>query len=175
MTTLRLLGVVGTLVTTAPALSAQPPWADHQALMDTRTMAVAASARQGGDPKKDEADVRKADQDRFAAMVKGDIALLDRLLAVELTYTHGDARRIDKSGFLADFKTGAFRYSMIEPSDVMVTLYGDVAVVTGAAAMRVLQNGTANDIRIRYTNVHVKRNGAWQMVAWQATRLPATP
>ena len=26
---------------------------------------------------------------------------------------------------------------------------------------------------LRYTNVHVNRNGAWQMVAWEATRLPA--
>ena len=166
---------MGTLVATAPATSAQTPRADEPSVLDTRTMAVAASARQAVDPKKDEADVRKAEQDRFAAMVKGDVALLDKLLAVELTYTHGDARRIDKSAFLADFTTGAFRYSMIEPSDVMVKLYGEVAVVTGAAAMRVLQNGTANDIRIRYTNVHVKRNGAWQMVAWQATRLPAAP
>ena len=120
----------------------------------------------------DEEAVRQAERARFAAMVKADVAALDTLLAPELTYTHGDARVIDKAGFISDFKTGAFKYVTIEPSGMSVRVYGTVAVVTGGAAMHVVQNGKDAHIRIRYTNVHNKRNGSWQMVAWQATRLP---
>jgi Domain of unknown function (DUF4440) len=136
-------------------------------------VASTAFAGQSAAARKDEDDVRKAERDRFAAMVKADVAALDKLLASELVYTHGDARRIDKAAFLADFKTGAFKYTTIEPNDIAVNVYGDTAVVTGGAAMRVVQNGTSTDIRIRYTNVQVRRSGAWQMVAWQATRIPA--
>lgn len=121
---------------------------------------------------KDEEGVRQAERARFAAMVKADVGALDKLLAPELIYTHGDARRIDKAAFISDFKTGAFNYVTIEPSEMNVRVYGDVAVVTGAAAMHVVQDGKDAHIRIRYTNTQVRGGGGWQMVAWQATRIP---
>jgi hypothetical protein len=39
--------------------------------------------------------------------------------------------------------------------------------------VHVVQNGNDLTFKIRYTNTHLNRGGAWQMVAWQATRLPA--
>ena len=119
-----------------------------------------------------EAQVRKAERDRFDAMVKRDIAVVDKLLAPELVYTHGDGRVIDKAAFIADLKTGDFQYTSIEPGDLKVQIFGDTAVVTGGAGMKVVNKGAPAQIRIRYTNVQVRRNGGWQMVAWQATRLP---
>ena len=56
-----------------------------------------------------EQEVRKAESDRFAAMLKGDMAALERLLAPELIYTHGDGRVVDKAAFIADLKTGDFK------------------------------------------------------------------
>jgi ketosteroid isomerase-like protein len=129
--------------------------------------AAAASAAS-----KDEADVRRAEAERFAAMVKADVTALDKLLAPDLTYTHGDARVIDKTAFIADFKSGAFQYVSIEPNDMKVRVFGDTAIVTGGAAMRIIQNGTPASIKIRYTDVHVKHGGVWQMAAWEATRVP---
>lgn len=136
------------------------------------TVAIGLSAGQAAPARKDEDAVRQAERARFTAMVKADVAALDKLLAPELTYTHGDARVIDKAGFISDFKTGAFKYVTIEPNEMSVRVYGTVAIVTGGAAMHVVQNGKDAHIRIRYTNAHVNRGGAWQMVAWQATRLP---
>lgn len=115
--------------------------------------------------------VRKAEADRFAAMRTRDLAALDRLLASDLTYTHGDGRVVDKAVFIADLKTGDFQYRAIEASDVKVRILGDVAIVTGSAAMSVVNKGAPADIRIRYTNVHVRRSDAWQMIAWHANRL----
>jgi ketosteroid isomerase-like protein len=136
----------------------------------------ASQARQGGGhaaaASKDEADVKLAEKERFAAMVKADVPALDKLLSPDLVYTHGDARVIDKAAFLNDFKTGAFQYITIEPNEMSVRIFGNTAVVTGGAAMHVVNNGAHAQIKIRYTDVHVKRNGAWQMVAWEATRLP---
>ena len=136
------------------------------------TLFAGQAAPAGGATSKDEAAVRKAESDRFAAMLKADVVTLDKLLAPDLTYTHGDSRVIDKAQFLSDFKTGAFKYVTIEPNDIKVRIFGDTAVVTGGAGMHVVSNGADANIKIRYTDVHVKRNGAWQMVAWEATRVP---
>jgi len=122
---------------------------------------------------KDQEAVRKAENDRFAAMLKADVPALDKLLGADLTYTHGDGRVIGKAAFIADFQTGAFKYTTIEPNDMLVRVFGDVAVVTGGAGMHVVNQGVPADIKIRYTDVHVKRNGVCQMVAWEATRLPS--
>ena len=118
-----------------------------------------------------EAQVRKAEADRFAAMVKRDLTVIDRLLAPELVYTHGDGRVIDKAAFIADLKTGDFKYVSIEPTDLKVQIFGDTAIVTGGAGMQVVNKGAPAQIKIRYTNVQLRRNGSWQMVTWQATRL----
>jgi len=113
---------------------------------------------------KDQEAVRKAEQDRFAAMLKADVAALDKLLGADLTYTHGDGRVIGKAAFIADFRTGAFKYTTIEPNDMAIRVFGDVAVVTGGAGMHVVNQGVPADIKIRYTDVHVKRNGVWEMI-----------
>jgi len=121
---------------------------------------------------KAEEQVRQAEKDRFTAMIKADTGELDKLLATELIYTHSNAQVQDKTAFIGDIKSGAIKYLTIEPSDQTVHVFGTAAVVTGAAAVHVLQNGTDLSIKIRYTTVHLNRNGAWQMVAWEATRVP---
>ena len=67
-----------------------------------------------------DAAVRKAEADRFAAMLKGDLAALDTLLAADLTYTHGDGRVVDKAAFIADLKSGDFKYVSIDPENLQV-------------------------------------------------------
>ena len=37
---------------------------------------------------------------------------------------------------------------------------------------QLLRNLGENKFEARFIDVYVKRNGAWQMVAWQSTRLP---
>jgi len=121
---------------------------------------------------KAEQDVRQAERDRFAAMVNADVGALNKLLAPELSYTHSNAQVQDKAGFIADIKSGAIKYLSIEATDANVTVFGDAAVVTGGAAVHVLQFGNDLTIKIRYTNTHINRSGSWQMVAWEATRVP---
>jgi hypothetical protein len=121
---------------------------------------------------KAEQALQKAEKERFDAMVKADLGALDRLLGPELTYTHSNAQVQDKNNFIGDIRTKAIRYLSIEPSDIHVVLFGTTAVVTGSAAVHVIQNGNDLTIKIRYTNLQLNRRGEWQMVAWQATRLP---
>ena len=121
-----------------------------------------------------EQQVLQADTDRFTAMVKGDLAALDRLLAIELTYIHSSARLEDKHAFMYAIKSGGTKYVKIIPTERQVHVMGTVAVVTGVAALHAVDRGQDLDITIRYTNVHVLRDGRWQMVSWQATRILPT-
>jgi ketosteroid isomerase-like protein len=117
-----------------------------------------------------EQQILKADTDRFAAMVSGDVAMLDRLLAVELSYINNGARVEDKHAFLYGIKSGKTKYTSIIPSERQVHVMGTVATLIGVAVMRGEEEAGV-DIGIRYTSVHVLRDGRWQMVAWQSTRI----
>ena len=164
------------------AIAAVPALQGHQAAQglqapqttrpQTPPVPASAAAAVATATMKAEQDVRQAERERFAAMVKADVGALGNLLAPELSYTHSNAQVQDKGGFIGDIKSGAIKYLSIDPSDTSVHVFGNAAVVTGAAAVHVIQNGTDLNIKIRYTNTQVNRNGSWQMVAWEATRLP---
>ena len=126
--------------------------------------------REGGPSSTAEQLILKADTDRFTAMVSGDVAMLDRLLAVELSYINNRARIEDKHAFLYGIKSGKTKYTSIIPSERQVHVMGTVATVIGVAVMRG-EEEPGVDIGIRYTSVHVLRDGRWQMVAWQSTRI----
>ena len=48
---------------------------------------------------------------------------------------------------------------------------GSTVVLTGEASISVNSGGNAMSFRVRFTDVWANRNGGWQMVTWQSTRL----
>ena len=121
-----------------------------------------------------EQQVLQAEKDRFEAMVKGDRAALEKLLADDLTYTHSTALLETKEQFLKSVTTGNIDYVSIVPSetDWKIRINGNTAVVNGVAAVNVLDTGKDRKIRIRFTTVQANRGGAWQLLAWQSTVIP---
>ena len=126
---------------------------------------------QGG---KTEQQVLQAEKDRFAAMVKGDRATLEKLLADDLTYTHSTALLETKEQFIKSVTSGNIDYVSIVPSasDSNVRVNGNTAILTGIAAVNVIDTGKDRKIRIRYTTVYTNRGGAWLLQAWQSTVIP---
>jgi ketosteroid isomerase-like protein len=121
-----------------------------------------------------EQQVLQAEKDRFAAMVKGDRAALEKLLADDLTYTHSTALLESKEQFLKSVTSGNIDYVSIVPSeaDWKIRVNGNTAVVNGVAAVNVIDTGKDRKIRIRFTTVQANRGGAWQLLAWQSTVVP---
>jgi ketosteroid isomerase-like protein len=117
-----------------------------------------------------EQQILRADTDRFKAMVNGDVETLERLLAVELSYIRTTGRIEDKHAFLYGIRSGKTKYSSIIPSEREVHVMGTVATVVGVAVIRG-EEADGSDIGTRYTSVHVLRDGRWQMVAWQSTKI----
>jgi len=112
------------------------------------------------------------DKKRMHAMCQRDIATLNTLLADDLIYTHSSARLDTKQSLIGGMSAGTTVYTAIEPSDVKAQDCGNAVVLTGAARIHVMSNGRPNQFGVRFTDVYVHRNGQWQMVAWQSTRLP---
>jgi ketosteroid isomerase-like protein len=117
-------------------------------------------------------EVRHRETRRFEAMVRGDLAFLEDVLADDLTYVHATGTFESKTQFLAALRSGQLKYESFAPEELSVRAYGPSAVVTGVAQVSVQSRAQHLGFRLRFTDVYVKRENRWQMVAWQATRLP---
>jgi hypothetical protein len=58
-----------------------------------------------------------------------------------------------------------------DADDFTVHPYADMAVVN----FRLIQHNGAQTNYFRNTGTFLKRNGKWQVVAWQATKVPEEP
>jgi len=112
------------------------------------------------------------DRQRMNAMAQKDIATLNTLLSDELVYTHSSARLDTKQSLIGAMESGATVYTAVEPSDVKAADFGNVVVLTGSARIHVSSQGRPNAFSVRFTDVYAEKNGRWQMVAWQSTRIP---
>ena len=119
-----------------------------------------------------EQEVIQVENRRFQAMMDADTGALESILADELTYTHTTAALDTKESFIQRLASGAVNYVSVAPSNMQVRSYGDTAVVTGNADLQVSNNSNRTSFSLRFTDVLVQRDGRWQVVAWQSTRLP---
>lgn len=119
-----------------------------------------------------EKNILALETQRIGAMVRRDIETLDALLADDLSYTHSGGHTDTKAGFLASIKDRAerYRYLGVDYSDAQVILLsGHTVVVRGRALMQL--EGMPG-FPVIFLDVWALRDGAWKMVAWQATRIP---
>jgi len=121
-----------------------------------------------------EREVREADAGRVTALLENDFAALEALLGDDLTYVHSNGHLDTKSSYIEGLRSGASRYLSMDMADVNVRALGDIAVINAKFDARVLARGTEVNPKPRVLIVYAKRDGRWQMVAWQSTPI-ATP
>ena len=119
-----------------------------------------------------EADVLRADENRFEAMRKEDWNALDMALADDLTYVHSTARLESKAEHIGNLRAGKPHYRGIAPRDRKTRVHGDIGVVNGVSEMHVENAGKEQRFTVRYLAVYAKNGGTWRMIAWQSTRVP---
>jgi len=116
----------------------------------------------------DEATLRRLLDEFLAGASRNDAGVHGRFWADDLVYTSSAGKRMGKADILRDVNDPS---TANEPpvtytaQDVQVRLYGRTAVV----AFRLV---TATQQYFN-TGTFVKREGRWQAVAWQATKIPA--
>ena len=119
----------------------------------------------------DEEQLKKLETDRAAAIVKGDVATLEKQTSDDYTLINMNGQMSDKSQMVTNFKTGQSKLTSDELSDMKVRVYGNTAVITGKADVKGMLAGKDATGKIMFTRVYVKKGGQWQSVAFQQTRI----
>jgi hypothetical protein len=126
-------------------------------------------------PRGDEASVRTAILERFAAAQRNDVATLDTMLADDIDYCTTRGVCQTKREYLGRLESGAMKYRSIEPVIDRVKLFADSAVVNGRATVTATRDGATQSIRFSYVGVLVWRDDRWVLTTWSATPLEAAP
>jgi ketosteroid isomerase-like protein len=99
------------------------------------------------------------------ALLKADAVAWSGYLGDDWVLTYSDGTLVTKPMALADLKEGALKIESFQLDDVKVRVYGDAAVVTGQITEKSkFQDKDTSGVR-RFTDVFVKRDGRWQVVA----------
>lgn len=113
--------------------------------------------------------VLAAEQKWVDAVIHGDSATLEKLMASDILYTHSSATTQTRAEFIKAATTGSTKYTAIDFSDVVVRQYGRTVIITHKAVFKSVQNGESH---LFIGEVWAEQNGGWQMVSRQATKLP---
>lgn len=117
-----------------------------------------------------EQELLKVEREWLDAYLNRDVAAIERIEADDFTITHPDGRMLTKVEQIAGLKKSAGQKDTsitFSTEETRVRLFGDTAILTGVFVF------TQKDKveRSRYTDVYVKRNGRWQVVASHLTLL----
>jgi hypothetical protein len=118
-----------------------------------------------------EADLLDAAERLVQAEQKGDIAVLELLLAADYHGYDPSGRPQDRASLLRSYADGGVRMTTLQQSDLKARVLGEAGLVSGINAMRGQQGAEHFDFRLRFLDVYAWREGRWQLVASQDTRL----
>ena len=140
-------------------------------LLTITVLVIAACGRAFGDPTSDERELTQLVKNLNVALVKVDIAFLERVLHKD--YTHYRTRGIveNRAQYLKNRKSGRVEFESLVVDDFKVRRYGDTAVVTYRSTAKGKDQQGAIDEQRRWTRVFVWQEGRWQLVHSQGTTI----
>jgi hypothetical protein len=121
----------------------------------------------------------KSDQDVLIELERGwdaafrrhDEAFIATLLADEFIATYGDGTRGDKAAELKRARDFNQQIDSSRLEDFIIKVFRDTAVVWFTQIMVGPVQGKPTEVRYQYMDVWVIRDGRWQAVASQSTRV----
>ncbi|GAB4022530.1 nuclear transport factor 2 family protein [Spirosoma koreense] len=138
-----------------------------QTAVSTSAGASTASRTQSADEKA----VLAVERQRFDAQVHKDYAVLDRVLANDLIYTHSNGNTDTKESYIQSIRDGKSQYDAIDIEEQKVRLYGNTAIINGICMIKAMNNGETINTHLKYTDVYVRKGNQWQMVTWQSFKM----
>ena len=107
------------------------------------------------------------------AIVRKDRAAIDANMADDFRSIDGTGTVETKPVFVDGLMDAKLTIDPYAVEDFDVRLFGDVALLSGRTKMTGRFDGKPFTSHYRYIDVYAKRNGRWQIVSVQITRLPA--
>ena len=128
----------------------------------------------------DAADVLAFERQMEAAVVRGDVKLLDGVCASDFSFTHGDGwttggpplRVENRAQWLASVAKRP--YLSRDLDQVQVELHGDIAITYGMYRARFSAPADPKraDFTVWFERVYARRNGRWQYVSHRTVHGP---
>ena len=127
----------------------------------------------------DTAELTKLLNDFLAGASRNDPAMHERFWADDLIYTRSAGRRVNKAEVMHDVRSAPARKptdpkTIYTAEDIRIQQYGDTAVVAFRLVATTEIGGRKNVANLLNSGTFVKRDGKWQVVNWQSTRMPRT-
>jgi Domain of unknown function (DUF4440) len=127
----------------------------------------------------DAAELTKLLNDLLAGASRNDVAMHDRFWADDLIYTASAGKRIGKADIMREVREEAAKPKSDENTvygaeDIRVQQYGTTAIVAFRLVAKTTKDGKTTTANYLNTGTFLKRNGQWQAVAWQATKMPVS-
>jgi ketosteroid isomerase-like protein len=117
------------------------------------------------------ARIRQLEDERYQAMLSGDVETLDRLLSSRLNYTHSNGSQDSKDSYLQKVRDGYFVYRSVEHPVHRIEILGAAAIVLGEMHATADIAGRAAEIHSRSLAVWAQADGDWTLIAYQPTPL----
>jgi ketosteroid isomerase-like protein len=122
-----------------------------------------------GDPATDTRELTQLVKDLNAALVKADVAVLERVLHEDYVHHRPRGAVENRAQYLDNRKARRVEFASLVPDEMKVRVYGDTAVVTGRSTAKGKDQHGKMDEQRRWTRVLVRRDGRWQFVHYQGT------
>jgi hypothetical protein len=117
--------------------------------------------------------IAKLEDERYAAMLSGDLATLDRLLDDRLRYVHSSGHADDKASYLAGLRKGKTKYLSISRENQSIVILGESAAVFVTFHLEVAVPGAVRSVHARALALWSLSQGAWRVGAVLSGSIPA--
>jgi len=118
-----------------------------------------------------ETEIREIEGSWAQVAVSGDPAVIERIFADDFVGVAPDGAHYTKQGFIEDTKARPLGFTSIEVNEMKVRFEGNVAVAQGHETFT-RKDGQRG--RFVWTDVLVRRDGKWQLIAAQDAMVPDT-
>ena len=137
---------------------------------------IASSAlviSKAGHPPDDESILLQMEREWNEALKTRNAAWFEKNLSSDVTdISSGNGALHTKTEDIAALKADKTVYESLELSDLQVRVEGNAGIVTGINHIKGRdEQGQAFDVRLRFTDTYIKRDGRWQVWATQHTRV----
>ena len=125
----------------------------------------------------DSAELIKLLRDFLAGASRNDVMMHDRFWADDLIYTSSNGRRIGKADIMKDVreegppKPGDDE-TVFTAEDIHIQQYESTAILAFRLVGTTRKQDKVEVANYLNTGTFLKRNGKWQAVSWQATKMP---
>ena len=114
-----------------------------------------------------EQEIRKLDLAEADAIMRGDFAALNKLLAEDFTVNNPRNEIVKgREAVFTLIRNGTINYSSFVREPETFLFYGNTVVVMGLETIK--PTGTEQTVRRRYTNIWMKKKGKWLLTARHA-------